>query len=81
MMIPTGLPTGLVNESKREYINEQLELNKKNSKKFWESIKLILPDNECSNIDIVWHPDLKDYVSGIEAADLVNDFFSKIGKE
>lgn len=64
----------------KEYINKQLEVNRNNSKKFWDSMKLILPDNKCSNIDIVWDPDLKDFVSGVEAANLVNGFFSNIGK-
>lgn len=71
----------LVTESKREYVNEQLDRNKNCSKKFWNSVKLVLPDNKCSNIDVVWHPELEEYVSGTDAANLVNEFFSNIGKK
>lgn len=45
-----------------------------------ESVKLVLPESKSSNVQIVWNPTLKVYESGIYSANLVNNYFSNIGR-
>lgn len=39
-----------VSQSKKEFIINQLEENRKDSRKFWKSVKLILPDKNLQTL-------------------------------
>lgn len=69
-----------VSQSKKDFIINQLEENRKDSLKFWKTVKQILPDTNSSNINVIWDPDKNEMVSGILAANLINRYFSGIGK-
>lgn len=58
----------------------QLIENKKDSSTFWKSVKLVLPDKNSSNINVIWDPRSKELVAGSVAVNLINDYFSEIGE-
>lgn len=73
--------TNLVKNSKKEFILDQLEKNRTDSKKFWNTVKILLPDEKDSNLEQIWDPNQNKMVSGLEASNLANTYFSTIGKK
>lgn len=67
--------------AKQTYVKEKLYSNRKNSKKFWESVKLILPDNNSNSIDTIWDENKNEMVTGRDAAELINYYFATIGEK
>lgn len=53
----------------------------KDSKKYWKTIKLVLPNQKGSSIVHFFGPVKKVMVSGLDAAYLINTFFSNIGED
>lgn len=69
-----------IKEAKRAYITDKLETHRKDSKKYWKSIELILPNARSSNIEVINDPTSGEIVNGTKAADVINEYFSNIGK-
>lgn len=68
-----------VSSSKKEFIMNKLIANQKDSSKFWKSVKLVLPDKNPQNLNVVWDAEKKELVSGVLAANLINKYFCGIG--
>lgn len=68
-------------KSKQSYIIDKLHINRKNSRNFWDSVKLILPDKQSKSIDTVWDENKKEMVTGLQAANLIIDYFACIGEK
>lgn len=68
-------------QSRKEYVIDKLKTNQNDSKKFWQSVKLVLPDNRSSTINVVWDPEKNELVNGLYAANLINNFFCNIGRD
>lgn len=48
-----------VSQSKKEFMIEQLEENKKDSRKFWKSVKLVLPDKKIIKTSMLYGIQIK----------------------
>lgn len=70
----------MIKEARACFIKNQLQIHSRNSKKLWKSIKSILFNNKSANIDTIFYDDLNDFVKGSEAANLINTYFTNIGK-
>lgn len=66
--------------AKQAFVKEKLYTNRRDSKKFWDSVKLILPDNQSNLIERLWDEDKQEMVQGLEAAELINNFFVNIAE-
>lgn len=69
----------LCKEAKQSYIKKLLKDNQKDSCKFWNAVKLVLPDSKASQINLIWDESTKKMVTGLDSANLINNFFSDIG--
>ena len=68
----------LVKFAKIDFIKEQLEQNKEDSKKFWRNIKSIVPD--CNNNNIIHLEDENKLpIPESDVANYINNFFTSIG--
>ena len=68
----------LVKTAKADYIKAQLELYRGDSKKFWQTIKTVIP-KENSNKVIKLKDGSGQHMSDSEAAEYVNSYFASIG--
>lgn len=55
--------------------------HRKDSKKYWKSVQLILPKAKTSGIEVIYDPDSCEVVGGITAANTINNYFSNIGEK
>ena len=69
-----------IKAAKADYIQGQLEENKKDPKKFWRSIKQVLSDNITGLIDIKG-PLNNESLPKNQQAQVINDFFTGIGEK
>ena len=70
-----------VKNARADYIKEQLELYKNDSKKFWKNIAQIIPgrkSNIVRNFNNI-HDDTNGIINPNNLADHVNHYFSDIG--
>lgn len=72
--------TRYIKEAKKSFILEKIKTHKNNSKKYWKSIQLVLPNTRYSSIDVIYDPEADEIVSGVSAANVINDDFANIGK-
>ena len=68
----------LVKNAKIDFIKEQLEENKNDSKKFWRNIKIVLPDSNTGK-QIFLHDETNTPIPETETANYINEFFTSIG--
>lgn len=66
-------------EAKCIYVRDKSKEHAKDSKKFWKSVKLVLPDNKSTSITVIWDEEKNELVSGMDAANLINNYFSNVG--
>ena len=69
-----------IQQAKADYIKNKLEQSKGDHKKFWRTIKQVIPDNKSQSTELV----LKDTTSGQtipknQTADYINNFFANVG--
>lgn len=67
----------LVNAKKSFYLAE-LNRNKNDSKKFWINMHNLLSEGSKANIDKIYDPESDRLVDGIDAADLLNEYYVTI---
>lgn len=48
--------------------------------KHWKSIELILPNSRSSGIEMIYDPDSNEIMSGVSAANVINNYFAEIGE-
>lgn len=48
--------------------------------KHWKSIELILPNYRSSGIEMIYDPDSNEIMSGVSAANVINNYFAEIGE-
>ena len=68
----------LIKNAKIDFIKEQLEENKSDSKRFWRNIKMLLSDMNKNN-QIHLNDDTKTQVPDTEVSKYINEFFTPIG--
>lgn len=66
--------------SKREYILNQFDDAKNNPTKFWKAMANLIPKKDDNSMSGVYDPNSGELQNGIQAANIVNEFFTKIGK-
>lgn len=70
----------MVGNSRENYVSEKLTTYKGDSRNFWKSMELILPNKKTTTIQVVHDPDKDEMVGGKEAATLINNYFSTVGE-
>ena len=68
-----------IKAAKNDYTLDMLERNSQNQTKFWKSIKSILPVRNVATVDKVIDPITNNVCEGVEAANVINNFFNTIG--
>ena len=69
-----------VKNAKAEYIKHQLEVNAKDSKKFWRNIQTISPNQKRqTSIITLIDQSTKQYIPKDEVPDYINEYFSMVG--
>lgn len=71
---------GFIKEAKREYIVNKLQTHRNNSKKYWQAVQLVLPNARSAGIEVIFDPAANKIVSGVLAANAINNYFAKIGE-
>ena len=71
-----------VKNAKAEYIKHQLEVNAKDSKKFWRNIQTISPNQKRqTSIITLIDQSTKQYIPEDEVPDYINEYFSTVGSK
>lgn len=68
-----------IKSAKREFIINQFNESSGNPPKFWRTVSTLLPKQKDLSLKGVFVPDTKKYVTGKEAANVINQFFSTVG--
>ena len=69
-----------VRNCKSEFIKNELNTNQDDSKKFWNTVKTVIPDNKGKNTKFhLLDPKKQDYVSPEKLPNFINNFFADIG--
>lgn len=71
---------GFIKEAKRSYIVNKLETHKKDSKKYWKAVQLVLPNARSTGIEVIFDPVKNEIVDGQAAANVINYYFANIGE-
>ena len=71
----------LVKEAKQNYMLGKLKEHEKDQKKYWNDVKMLIPEMTSKKVDEISHPIGGHMCSGKEANDLMNEYFINIGKE
>lgn len=71
---------GYIKEAKRSYIVDKLEFHRKDSKKYWKAVQLVLPNTRSSGIEVIYDPITKELFDGLVAANVINNYFASIGE-
>lgn len=56
---------GYIKEAKRDYILNKLQTHRNNSKKYWKSVQLVLPNARSAGIEVIFDPASNEVVSGV----------------
>ena len=70
-----------IKNAKNNYTIEMLEKNEQNNKKFWKSIQDILPARNNATVEKIIDPETGKLCEGVEAANVINDFFNTLGSK
>ena len=70
-----------IKSAKADYFMTKLNETKSDSKKFWCTIKEILPDHKSSSIHTVINLDTDQMCNPNDTANIINSFFSTIGEK
>ena len=66
--------------AKRDFILKELKLNDNNAKKFWKTIKSVMPTGKESPSNDIMLRKGNDKIDRCEVASYINDFFINVGK-
>lgn len=69
-----------IKEAKSTYITEKFKTYRKDSKKYWKSIQLILPNSKTAGIEVIYDPNSDEIVGGTTVANVINNYFADIGE-
>ena len=70
----------MVRNARANYIKEQLEHNKSDPKKFWHSIREVIPNNnESSGSILELHNERGEPIPGQDLAHYINNYFANVG--
>ena len=69
-----------IREAKKEFILDELETHKSDYKKFWKSIRTVIPDDKKGARHVILLKDNNIKIKRDEVAHFINDYFINIGK-
>lgn len=69
-----------IKEAKKLYVTEKLRIHRKDSKKYWKAVQVVLPNSRSTGIEVIFDPESNEIVGGCTAANVINNYFSNIGK-
>ena len=70
----------MVNEAKQNYMLGKLKEHNKDQNKFWKDIQILIPKMQERKVSDIVNPTTGVMCSGIEANNLMNEYFTDIGK-
>ena len=68
-----------IRQAKREFVLSELERNENNAKKFWKTIREIIPDKDCATRQEILLKDGGTEIEKKDVAGFINNFFINVG--